>query len=252
MRHLYANFLKKYCGPIFTDHLYPDARSYTENGFRYHMHEIFNTPPEAIEWLEKNHSKLWYRSGFGEKSKCDYLTNNVSESLNNQIKGSKGLLLHELLDTLRVMVMQKMALRRDVGRQFKEGEILPNVMKELNAASQNLRVVKVARGDADFAEVTLMCADNIARRHTMDLKNHTCSCRRWQLTGKPCWHALAWIRSNRGVKIEDFVHPYYSVNKFKAAYAGIVPSLTYRTQWPVCGPGIHCVFSQAEERTWEA
>ena len=89
MRHLYANFLKKYCGPIFTDHLYPDARSYTENGFRYHMHEIFNTPPEAIEWLEKNHSKLWYRSGFGEKSKCDYLTNNVSESLNNQIKGSK-------------------------------------------------------------------------------------------------------------------------------------------------------------------
>jgi len=71
--------------------------------------------------------------------------------------------------------------------------------------------------------------------------------RRWQLTGKPCWHALAWIRSNRGVKIEDFVHPYYSVNKFKAAYAGIVPSLTDRTQWPVVGLGF-TVFPPMQKR----
>ena len=33
MRHLYQNFLKKYSGEVFTDHLYPAARSYTQGLF---------------------------------------------------------------------------------------------------------------------------------------------------------------------------------------------------------------------------
>lgn len=34
IRHLYANFLKKYHGSVITEHLYPAARSYTEEGFK--------------------------------------------------------------------------------------------------------------------------------------------------------------------------------------------------------------------------
>ena len=37
MRHLYANFMKHYTGDVFTTHLYPVARSYTEGLFRWHM-----------------------------------------------------------------------------------------------------------------------------------------------------------------------------------------------------------------------
>lgn len=55
--------------------------------------------------------------------------------------------------------------------------ILPSAEKELNKASNNLRVVKVARSDNDFAEITLVEANNITRRHTVDLQNHRCSCR---------------------------------------------------------------------------
>lgn len=33
MRHLYQNFMKLYSGEVFTDHLYPAARSYTEGMF---------------------------------------------------------------------------------------------------------------------------------------------------------------------------------------------------------------------------
>ena len=66
----------------------------------------------------------------------------------------------------------------------------------------------------------------------MDLVNHKCSCRVWQIIGKPCRHALAWILSNRGLQIKDFVHEYYSVARFKAAYADIVPPMTDRADWP--------------------
>ena len=58
------------------------------------------------------------------------------------------------------------------------------------------------------------------------------SCRQWQITGKPCSHAIAWICSNRGVKIDDYVHEYNLVARFKAAYAGRVEPMSDRSQWP--------------------
>ena len=141
----------------------------------------------------------------------------------------KGLLLHELVDGLRELIMEKRYLRKQITSKMVDG-ILPNVLKELNQVSNNLRVVNVTRSDDDCAEVDL-------KRHTVDLKNHNCSCRVWQVTGKPCHHALAWILSNRGVQISAFVHDYYSVAKFKAAYEGRVTTMPNRFQWPVVDMG---------------
>jgi hypothetical protein len=112
MRHLYANFMKKHRGPIFTQHPYPAARSYIEDRFKWHLQQIAQSSPEAITWLVKNHSRIWYRSGFSEDCKCDYLTNNNSESFNKQIKALRSLLPHELVDGLGELIMEKMAYRR--------------------------------------------------------------------------------------------------------------------------------------------
>ena len=53
------------------------------------------------------------------------------------------------------------------------------------------------------------------------------------MIGKACKHALAWILSNRGVKIEDFIHEYYSVARFKATYKDRIEPILDRSQWPV-------------------
>ena len=71
----------------------------------------------------------------------------------------------------------------------------------------------------------------------MDLQNRNCSCREWQVTGKPCKHALAWILSNRGIRIQDYVHDYYSVARFKAAYQDRVEPIPDRSQWPIVDLG---------------
>lgn len=231
MRHLYANFIKYYQGDVITEHLYPAARAYTEGLFKWHMRKIKEYAPDAIKFLQDFHNRIWYRCAFSEKSKCDYLTNNVSESFNAQVKHLKGLLLHELVDGLRELIMEKRYLRRKIGRQLEDG-ILPAVMKELNLISKSLKVVKVARSDDQFAEVTLLDQWNNTKRHTVDLQNNSCSCRQWQVTGKPCQHALAWILSNRGLEIKDFVHEYYSVAKFRAAYEARVAPMPDRSDWP--------------------
>jgi len=168
MRHLYQNFLKKYSGEVFTNHLYPAARSYTQGLFQWHMKKIFEFAPEAIEYLEEHHNRIWYRCAFLENSKCDYLTNNVSESFNAQVKKFKGLLLHELVDRIRELIMEKRYTRKMLARQWIDG-ILPNVMKELNLISNNLKVVKVSVSDVDIAEVTIMDEWNNQKRQTVDL-----------------------------------------------------------------------------------
>jgi hypothetical protein len=46
--------------------------------------------------------------------------------------------------------MEKMAHRRQIGRELNDSA-LPSLMMELNKVSKSLRVVKIARGDNDFA-----------------------------------------------------------------------------------------------------
>jgi hypothetical protein len=48
---------------------------------------------------------------------------------------------------------------------------------------------------------------------------------------------LACILSNRGFRIQDYVHEYYSVARFRAAYADRVEPIPDRSQWPVVDLG---------------
>ena len=100
--------------------------------------------------------------------------------------------------------MEKRYIRKKIAQKWGDG-ILPGVMKDVNLINKNLKVVKVKVSDDEFAEVTLLDDRNNHKRHIADLKNQKCSCKEWQVTGKPCKHALAWILSNRGMQVADFV-----------------------------------------------
>ena len=48
---------------------------------------------------------------------------------------------------------------------------------------------------------------------------------------------MAVITSTRQLDIGKFVDQYYSVQKFQAAYDGIIPNIIDRTQWPEVDKG---------------
>jgi len=48
MRHLDQNFMKKFHGKVYADHLYLAARGFTERKFRWHMEKIFEADPNTI------------------------------------------------------------------------------------------------------------------------------------------------------------------------------------------------------------
>jgi hypothetical protein len=71
----------------------------------------------------------------------------------------------------------------------------------------------------------------------LNLEDRTCSCWEWQVSGLPCKHALAFIIALADGKIEMHVDSYYSIEKFRAAYAQLILAMTDKTQWPKSSHG---------------
>lgn len=229
-RHLMQNFVKKFHGPIFGN-MYPAARAYRADRFDHYMTRMLEASPEVGVYLKKHHNLLWMRSRFSKDIKCDYINNNLAESFNSWIKGLKDLPVVELVDKLREKIMEMFYKRRRIGERL-QGEILPAIINQLNMKTRNLDHLKVGTSSHESAEVTEVDNNHEVHRHVVYILAHECTCGEWQLTGKPCPHAMAFITTVRNANMEGYVHNYYSVAKFRAAYEGVVQPITGKNQWP--------------------
>jgi len=233
MFHLVSNFKKKFHGKVFDDHLWAAAYSWNSYLFEKHWAAMEVARPAATDYLRQCHKKLWTRSQFLTICKVDYVTNNLAESFNNWIKSHKSMNLDDLMDKIRQMVMTKWHQRRKIGQKL-DGLILPHIIKELNEKSRELNL-EVLECGPHVAEITALGGS--AFRFVVNLEDRTCSCREWQVSGLPCKHALAFITALDNGKIEMHVDSYYSIEKFRAAYAQLIPAMIDKTQWPKSSHG---------------
>ncbi|KAH7850198.1 hypothetical protein Vadar_029108 [Vaccinium darrowii] len=67
------------------------------------------------------------------------------------------------------------------------------------------------------------------RTFIVDLGNHTCLCRRWDLTGVPCAHVISAIIQDKR-QPDLFVHPYYHKETYILSYASIINPIPDDTQ----------------------
>jgi hypothetical protein len=91
---------------------------------------------------------------------------------------------------------------------------------------------------ATTTEVSFLDKEKREWRYPVDLKARTCSCRQWQITGLSCIHALFFITtfSGQAGNIQQYVHEYYSVARFKATYAHALPAPEGKQQWDIVDP----------------
>lgn len=81
------------------------------------------------------------------------------------------------------------------------------------------------------------CSRQHVDQYVVDMGEKSCSCRRWDLTGMPCAHAVAaiWDMSlnnivNVGVP-EDYVHPAYRLCTWKEVYSHKINPINGRNMW---------------------
>ena len=75
-------------------------------------------------------------------------------------------------------------------------------------------------------------------QHIVDINARTCDCRRWQLIGVPCCHAISCLKSER-IQPESVLANCYSVEAFKNAYGFNIWSYKDKSEWEkVNGPEV--------------
>ncbi len=222
---MYETLVEEY-NPLFAQNKSADAKSFTNVKFTYHMDKIKERCPEALTWLDDNHPYIWSRSKFYEECKVDYINNNLSECFNSWVSKIKDRQIVDLHDTIRKMIISKFVSRAKLACKMDE-RIIPSITNTLNAKSKTLKNHEVLICGSGTVEVTVGTIT-----HAVNLKERTCTCRAWQVSGKPCDHALAFIaKLNREVQMDDFVDKCFSIEMLKMAYAGQFNPMASKDEW---------------------
>jgi hypothetical protein len=202
------------------------------------MRQLYKNDKVKV-YLKTHHSKIWARSQFSDLSKVDYVHNNLAESFNSTIRKLKGLYLVDLLDKIRIEYIKKFYVHVGIAAaKFMGHIIIPSVMNELKQKTRGLEM-DMTLFSTTTTEVLFLDKEKREWRYPVDLEARTCSCRQWQITGLPFIHALFSITtlSGQAENIQQYVHEYYFVVRFKATFAHALSALEGKQQWDIVDPG---------------
>lgn len=213
--HIEANFKLKFRGGDLADKMWNVGKACDLRSYEDAMKSLKEDNCDAHDWLEKIPKKLWCRHAWDPVSRVGHVTNNVAESLNSWINDYREFPILSLLEEYRLKVMKRLHSRFQRACQWK-GKLVPDTVKKINKEWASARSFEVfAAGKGEY-----QCRVG-SRLYVVNLTNRTCDCRRWEVTGIPCMHAIACIRMCNE-EVEDYCHVAYTVDRYFAVYSNII------------------------------
>jgi len=225
VRHLYANFKDDgHRGVLLNDMLWRAASSYTQTGFYAAMEELKGLNPKAHEYLEKVDPRTWCRGWFNTSTKCDLLHNNLAECFNSWILKFRDKTILTMLEGIRGNLMRRYQRKRDAIRAM-EGNLGPKIKEKLEIEEDEAsHCTPIFAGDGLFE---IECK---GRKYVVNLCQRTCGCRKWDVSGIPCCHAISAIWHGGG-NPEDYLSHYFGKEMYLKAYAPIIYPVPSEEQW---------------------
>lgn len=205
MKHLYGNFRKKYLGALMKEALWRAARANTMPEFSRDMAHIKNLNEDAWKDMCEVPPSMWTRAAYNIDTYCDLQVNNMCEAFNRAILEYRDKLIISLIDGLKFYMTNRIVKQRDLMLRY-GGNICPMIQQNLEKSKKQADGWSpIWCGGIDYALFEVL---NSRDKYVVDLKNKTYFCRRWDLSGIPCYHAVScmWFNNNNP---EDFVSAYY-------------------------------------------
>ncbi|XP_073223518.1 uncharacterized protein [Cicer arietinum] len=148
---------------------------------------------------------MWTRSTFRTDTQCDLQVNNMCEAFNMVVLEYRDKPIITLLEGLKHYITVRIVKQKELMLRYR-GNICPSIQQILEKAKRAAGCwFATWHGDDDF---NLFSVTNGVDTYTVNLHTKTCACRKWDLTGIPCCHALVCIWHNKADP-ESYVSPYY-------------------------------------------
>ena len=130
-----------------------------------------------------------------------------------------------MFEKIRCQIMNRLYTKHKEATEKWRGKICPKVRKKVERHAEYAGGVDVFPSGGGVFSVK--DKDEI---HVVDINVSRCDCRRWQLTGIPCSHAIACFREDDIIP-EDRVHECYSINTYLKAYGYNIMPVRDKQHW---------------------
>lgn len=195
------------------------------------MEELKAYHTGCYEWLSKIPAKHWARSSFSGRAHCDILLNNICECFNGKIVDARDQPIITCLEYIREYLMKRIVIVQQV-IESNEGPLTPTVNTIFEDIKKHAGGLRVTWNGGDKYQ----CNENWLEQFVVDMRQKVCSCRRWELNGIPCAHAVAviWNMAENGLDVgipEDWVHPAYNLETWKQMYSFKIQPTNGSTMW---------------------
>ncbi|XP_013617243.1 PREDICTED: uncharacterized protein LOC106323709 [Brassica oleracea var. oleracea] len=176
-----------------------------------HVYSNLKKNHKSCEELLKKDHRTWCRAFFRAGACCSDTHNNLTESFNRTLKIARKKPFVQMMELIRRDTMKRIAIRfKTADREV--GTYTPKERKEIaKACDEAHNCYSVGSTDGEFEIVRDL------NGYSVKMNLQTCDCRKWDLTGIPCCHAVCAIREN-GMEVEDFIADYYLTSKWQDVY----------------------------------
>ncbi|KAK9927626.1 hypothetical protein M0R45_024802 [Rubus argutus] len=226
VRHLYNNFKNAgHNGLALKNSLWSAARATTVPWYEEEMDNMFKFSPTTENWFIDKPPKNWSRSHFITDPKCDILLNNLCEAVNAAILDTRDKPILSNLEKLRTYLMLRMAKQRETKWTQPVGPRIFGIIEAKRKEGGQCTTRHSGNGEFEVKRI------QGKRQFHVNLNHHTCSCRKWQLCGLPCAHAMAAI-SKMQRSVYDYVHVLYKRPAYDRAYQSYISPMSSPKLWP--------------------
>ena len=97
-----------------------------------------------------------------------------------------------MLETIFYKLLQRMVGKQKESEKW-TGRICPKIKKKLDKYTEWAKECAVKPASNTLYHVT---SHEMEKDYNVDFSTKTCDCKRWQLTGIPCHHVIAWQKSS--------------------------------------------------------
>ncbi|RYR20290.1 hypothetical protein Ahy_B03g065405 [Arachis hypogaea] len=229
VRHLYSNFIKRFPGVQLKMMMSKAAKATYVQDWERRMKEIQQVDQGSYNHLMEILTKYWSKSRFNYFPRVDTLVNNMCECFNSVIVEAREKPIVSMLEDIRVYLMNRWSDNRQSIVTY-AGKILPKINKKIEREFDKGGEWLAIYAGRDKYEVS--SSQGNRAKFVVDLNLHECSCRKFQLTGYPCEHAMSCIRK-MCLDVKNYVNKCYRKDTGTHCYSFHSKTLQYLQQMPL-------------------